>query len=113
MGYSKGPWKYIDLAEDENAKLQTMDDRFVVQCKTNIPSIPGVVARCGYRFNAKLIAAAPDLLEACKAVKELNSIYWLNHNMAAKLKGHEKIGGLINKATTLLEEVIAKAERGE
>lgn len=38
---------------------------WVVQCPTNIPEIVGTVCEVGYKPNALLIAAAPDLLAAC------------------------------------------------
>ena len=79
MKHTEGPWDYIDMARDESTNISLLqDDRFVVRCKTSLPGISGVVARCGYRYNAELIAAAPDMLDALRAVgiNEVSHLVW-------------------------------------
>lgn len=56
--------------------------------------------------NWPIIAATPELLEACEKVKSMASKFWLNHDMTKR----HKIGALINSITTTLEGAIKKAE---
>lgn len=69
MKHTPGPWSYTDSNFDGNdIKLAPYDTRFVIQCETDFKGVKGVIGACGYRLNAQLISAAPDLLEACKNV---------------------------------------------
>jgi hypothetical protein len=54
--YTPGPW---------GVERDSMLDWHIL-CKSNVPNVPGVVARVGFEPNARLIASAPELLEACK-----------------------------------------------
>lgn len=67
MKHSKLPWTYRDLTKGE--KALTPDDRFKIECDSNIPGIKAVVAKCSYRFNAEIIVKAVNnherLVEAC------------------------------------------------
>lgn len=65
MKHTPGPWTVRDA---KYIKGVVSEMRFVVECDTNIPQNKGTVALAGYKPNANLIAAAPDLLEACKSL---------------------------------------------
>ena len=47
------------------------DGQFVIECETNIPDCWNTVATCSYKPFAQLFAAAPDLLEKCRAALSL------------------------------------------
>ena len=64
--FTPGPWKVVD----SKYKPRDQYERFAIECYSNIPGVPGIIAKCGYRFNANLIAAAPDLLEALKELQK-------------------------------------------
>lgn len=86
--HTAGPWRVN----------KTKSHPWVVECKTQIPDIWNDVATVGYKPNASLIAAAPDLLEACK--------YALN-GLAEIREGHFTLAeGTIKK----LQQAIAKME---
>lgn len=68
-----------------------------ILCKSNIPDLPGVVARVGSKPNAQLIAAAPELLKACK--EALKDLEYLKHYISR-----------CHNATKDLQQAIAKAE---
>ena len=57
MEHTKGPWTFVD------GKYKPGDQRFTVECESNVPGMPGIIAKVGFKPNAHLIAAAPDLLE--------------------------------------------------
>jgi len=98
--HTKGPWTYRDFKESDDPVTQ--DNRFKIECKTDYPGVNGTVAMCGYKFNAQLIAAAPELLEACKYV-----VKWHRENDS----GEGELYGL-DFVTTCIG-VIRKAEGGE
>lgn len=73
-------------------------DRWIVECNTNIPDHKNQVATVGYKPYARLITAAPELLEACKlALQEFDEM------------GYEPPKYKIE----LLRQAIAKAEEKE
>lgn len=43
-----------------------INGQFVVETETNVPGCQNTIVTCGFKPYAELIAAAPDLLEACK-----------------------------------------------
>ncbi|MDD5565215.1 MAG: hypothetical protein PHQ91_15985, partial [Thermoanaerobaculaceae bacterium] len=61
--HTTGPWT---LRDAKYAKGIISEMRFVVECNTNIPEIKNTIALVGYKPNGRLIAAAPELLEALK-----------------------------------------------
>lgn len=89
--HTLGPWTIRDA---KYAKGIVSEMRFVVECNTNIPEVKNTVALVGYKPNARLIASAPELLEACKMVfdldcgkkdcraksKQVNHDYCIRHN---------------------------------
>jgi len=54
--YTPGPWRVA------------RNGPWVVECPTQIPDVFGKVCDVGYKPNASLIAAAPDLLEALRTI---------------------------------------------
>ena len=62
---SKSTGKQWTVREDKQ-KGMISEYRFIIECNTNVPGIKGTVARAGYLPYARLMAAAPELLEACK-----------------------------------------------
>jgi len=94
--FTPGPWTWRDTKTgDVN---HSHDDRFKIECNTNMLGIKGIIARCGYRFNAELIAVAPELYEAAQEmITALNGTYLDDKRRA---KEH-------------LEQVLAKVEKGE
>ncbi len=99
--HTHAPWELCTLTEsisgtgDNNYRLADIPD--LNECKTG-----------EYMANAKLMTAAPDLLEALEQIKMLNSAYWLNHSMNTVQKG-EEVGALINQVTTIAEQAIKQA----
>ena len=93
MKHTKGPWTFVD------GKYKSRDqyERFTVECESNIPGMPGIIAKVGFKPNAHLIAAAPDLLEACESAaallnglgRENGSVYKDLKSAIAKAKGEE------------------------
>ncbi len=86
MKYTPGPWK-----SEENRVFQVEHSTFrVAICTSNIAEYSEEVA------NAKLIAAAPDLLEACKITLEIKKLMDESGGATFEVEG--------------LEQAIAKAE---
>ncbi len=56
--HTPGPWSLNEKAAHP----------WVVECPSDIPGHPGTVCEVSYRPNARLIAAAPELLEALEFV---------------------------------------------
>ena len=108
MGYTKGPWKW--WAEDNSQVILGGDDYagedFVLGV-TICPACRGTRSRClsPNEANARLIAAAPELLEACemanKKIKE-----------AIELLSSEpdKVMCLLGRVTYKNSVVLAKAK---
>lgn len=89
--HTPGPWT---MREKEKCGVIDLD-RWIIECETNVPGHKNQVATAGYKPYARLIAAAPDLLEACKlALQEFNEM------------GYEPPKYKID----LLKQAIAKAE---
>ena len=63
MKYTKGPWQYGGSASKEIYRIETGDSL----CKMTYHSMWPPEWQ---EANARLIASAPDLLEACKYVRE-------------------------------------------
>ena len=77
--HTKGNWEVRTAVPDENRNIKIKTgDVISVGVKSNSSTWHVAIALCGFKdnpechANAKLIAAAPDLLEACMAVKKLN-----------------------------------------
>lgn len=62
--FTKGPWTFRDSKENE--RLPRYETRFKILCDTDIPNIKGIVASCGYKYNAKLISQAPEMVNILK-----------------------------------------------
>lgn len=103
MSYTKGPWRY------DTRKIKSCP-----KCNPNAGSISYVKEKSGDEIctiysqknqeaNARLIAAAPDLLEACKeALKFAKAITQLTNFPDAKQYAE------VNES--ILEQAIAKSE---
>ena len=83
--HTPGPWKVIDEQNSEWAYIDNRDESI------NICQVPEQDE--SYMLNAKLIAAAPDLLAACKIVLDNINIH---HNFTHL---RETMESAINKAT--------------
>ena len=103
--FTLGPWKADGYNVRQSGKLGT---RMIADvCYTGPHHTPPneypKSCKIVDEANARLIAASPDLLDACKEALALIQWHWpLEH-------GNPTIG----KAWGLLEDAIAKAERGE
>lgn len=84
MVHTQGPWSV----------KRNQSHPWIVECETNVPGHKGTVATVGYRLNAHLIAAAPELLEACKE--------------ALRIVNEKQYSGSVD----LFKAVISKAEGG-
>jgi hypothetical protein len=65
-----------------------------------------VIAETGFNANARLIAAAPELLEQCKLFEKVLTYYYGTDKNTA-------ISAIANKNRDKLREVLAKVEGGE
>lgn len=104
--HTPGPWKIKPLTkpyDTENEGAGRFIEKFRITM--DVPGCPGVESilaeTCGshteeeHEANARLIAAAPDLLEACKAARTIDTV--------ARTSDREAI-------MTLLDSAISKAE---
>lgn len=66
--HTPGPWSLNDTASHP----------WGVECESNIPGMPGKVCAVGYLPNARLIAAAPELLEALEGIMK----WWMETSSA-------------------------------
>lgn len=101
--HTKGPWKWSTKCDTENRSL-TGNEEYLDQHGEHIPIAylhEGYRSEATKRANARLIAAAPDLLKACKnmIVQFVKYTPQLNHATCWEI--------IEAKAA------IAKAERGE
>jgi len=97
MKHTPGKWT---VREDKKESIVS-ENRFVIECDTNIPKFKGTVARAGYLPYARLIASAPELLEALKNLLSFHESWGLITDNPEKM------------AVKLAEQAIAKAEGGE
>jgi hypothetical protein len=68
--YTPGPWMIWDLRHQKNGQIRIQPDRRVVD---SVEDVCNVFARTsGCEANARLIAAAPELLEAAKFFVEFS-----------------------------------------
>lgn len=92
MSHTPGPWKTVTTDEDITTKTIIDEDNYWIARVLNFDTdIDDIVES---KANARLIAAAPELLEALK-----NIIIWDDGNLP---------GDLIDAA----KQVIKKAEKG-
>ena len=81
--HTSGPWKLEKSSMGRTSRIISQDDLVIAECWNS-----------EQEANARLIASAPELLEACKeALKEFN-----------------EMGYTPNYADNMLREAIAKAE---
>ena len=93
MAHTPGPWKVLALSSG-SLLIETDDHRCAVICDFDRHN------RVNNEENARLIAAAPDLLEALKQCRDaLSAVY----NRGADFSNAHKAAGV----------AIAKAEGGE
>jgi hypothetical protein len=83
MSYTKGPWKLLE--HEENMYISTEDDVWICDC--------GALNNPDILPNARLIAAAPELLEALETIF---SSYEQDANPGSKFTA--RIRALIAKA---------------
>jgi hypothetical protein len=75
--HTKGPWKIVDMSTSSQfskgwKEIRAENGMPIVFCDEYQSSRDGTVSGvCIAEANARLIAAAPDLLEACKATLAL------------------------------------------
>jgi len=97
MKHTQGEWEVGQKVDKKGRKELCWE----VTCKTNIPTMRGVIATVGCKPNARLIASAPELLEACKEALKY-------------IQGHNDLEEYHTpKIECLLEQAIAKAESKE
>ena len=107
--HTPGPWKYSFESIDPRWAIVTAKSGAIV-ANVNSETGPDVVSAPVMRqmpadANAKLISAAPDLLEACKA-----ALHLLQHPRAVTIQDHVTV--LYNDARdtrTIIDAAIAKA----
>ena len=104
--YTAGPWQYEKMPEGDTHRITTQDN--VVIARTEYTGIEG-----HQKANAKLMAAAPELLEACKnaleSIDELTGlILELSKENKEKVKNKDEYLNAIGLIMPL-EQVIQKA----
>lgn len=94
---TKGPWQFWDRENPSHALIT--DEQGSAGIATPILRIHSPTGECPeeMRANARLIAAAPDLLEACEATMVWFETLAAGQPMADML---EKVKAAIRKATT-------------
>lgn len=92
MSYTKGKWKITEIHKG----TATLSKECIKDVELPIATIEFHRSFEMNEANARLIASAPELLEACKAISK------------AKYGGDEYI-----EAMTLIDKAIVKAEKGE
>ena len=84
--YTPGPWVIDDANNELVAKLVDGVYEYIADCQ------PGNWSVCGLKqdeieANARLIASAPDLLEACKGVMNMLDNEFPGHPMTERVRG--------------------------
>lgn len=104
MPHTPGPWTIHGWGED-NYEVNA-DDETVC----NVPGFDDeTVDSDRAEANARLIAAAPELLAACRSlVDEIDSWVWVN--VGGKVRAFEVSGGYAAYLQNLVRAAIAKAE---
>lgn len=95
--HTPGPWKHFCIAHEKidlGYEILTADERTFITGGTSHGSVR-------YEANARLIAAAPDLLEACKQFID----EWHANN--------QNFYRLEPKSLTMMRAAIAKAAKAE
>lgn len=92
-GHTPGPWRIVPYGDGDALVIHDARGDWRV-CFMATPGSTGCME--GIEANARLIAAAPDLLEACKAAEDFcaacpgeaaNAIYRQLHAAIAKVRG--------------------------
>ena len=86
MSYTKGPWRYG----------KNLLDTFTI--KTNSNGIHDYIGESERENDARLISAAPDLLDACKALLKFNEELCQDVNVSIHYPSAEKARQAIAKA---------------
>ena len=104
--HTRGPWKVGDSTEPH-------DKRLWIQCKGNGHTIARM-ADAGQKgkANACLIAAAPDMLEALRAMQEMFEALCEKIDWGSSFLGAKEIT-LMNEAPIKARSAITKATEGE
>lgn len=98
--HTKGPWVIATHSPKEQPQIWSVDDGQVCELST-VGSFQAAETEAQVQANARLIAAAPELLEALKvAFSELNDASFI-------LRAMQDTPGMI-----LARAAIAKAENG-
>lgn len=101
--HTPGPWEFLGDADDFECRVRQ---------KSSVKKGPGFISEIticeniGNTQNARLIAAAPDLLEAIEALERIKDI-WLP-DVAEDQHQEEMI--VLHKARTIMLAAIAKAK---
>lgn len=104
--FTPGPWEIVNLQDKLN--LYSKENRYC--CDQPIATCqPRDINERAYdinRANARLIAAAPELLEQCKLFEKVLTYYYGTDKNTA-------ISAIANENRDKLREVLAKVEGGE
>ena len=103
MKHTRGPWTFKDGAH----KPRDQHERFTIECQSDLPGVPGIAGRCGYKPNARLIATAPELLQV--AVDCYESLKYSNESGCFENGSNRAPVAIIRE----LGRLIQKAEGGE
>ncbi len=100
--YTPGPWRVNDTNRRGDLFIAVEGDRNALVVAEMLPSfLPGENCYGCVEANARLIAASPDLLAACKAAFKL---------LPANAENIYLTDGVHHQANILLSVAIAKAE---
>lgn len=103
--YTPGPWEVDDIGAGRAFSVRAGDERHAVAF-TNSAAMSkhacknGIHGDAEQRANARLIAAAPELLEACEMLRGWISTSWGTTSEAHQLKlVQDKVRKALKKAT--------------